>query len=120
MKINFKQILLISFLGVPLVITPIVSASSGVISTGNEQVKQEVPVNEPSSVTKPSIADGSTGTVSLSIYRDYPIGSSYPSTLYNYAHWYTPSQKYVYGNLYISDAYLSGGKLRVWYSGKLY
>lgn len=61
MKMYFKKILLIGLLGTPLLITPIVSASSGIILNESETVKQEVIVNEPSAAFKPGIADAGDG-----------------------------------------------------------
>ena len=65
-----------------------------------------------------NFAEGGTGSISKSIYYDYPAGSGYPTSV-NYEE-YNNTFGWMSGTFYFSDIYPTGnGKVRVWYHGEL-
>ena len=68
--------------------------------------------------TSMNFAEGATGSISKSIYYDYPAGSAYPTSV-NYSQFYD-GNGWASGTLYFSDIYpIGNGKVRVWYHGDL-
>ena len=68
--------------------------------------------------TSMDFAEGTTGSISKSIYYDYPAGSGYPTSV-NYEE-YNNTFGWMSGAFYFSDIYpIGNGKVRVWYHGEL-
>ena len=93
-------------------------------SGGNVSMDDESTVYQANNVigqdrsTSMNFAEGATGSISKSIYYDYPAGSGYPTSVnyeeYNNTFWWMS------GTFYFSDIYpIGNGKVRVWYHGEL-
>ena len=93
-------------------------------SGGNVSMDDESTVYQANNVigqdrsTSMNFAEGVTGSISKSIYYDYPAGSAYPTSV-NYEE-YNNTFRWMSGTFYFSDIYpIGNGKVRVWYHGEL-
>lgn len=95
------------------------SSSGGNVSMDDEStVYQANNVIGQDKSTSMNFAEGVTGSISKSIYYDYPAGSAYPTSV-NYEE-YNNTFGWMSGTFYFSDIYpIGNGKVRVWYHGEL-
>lgn len=95
------------------------SSSGANVSTDEESTVYQAnnAVGEDRS-TSTNFAEGATGSISKSIYYDYPAGSGYPTSV-DYGE-YNNTFGWMSGTFYFSDIYpIGNGKVRVWYHGEL-
>lgn len=122
MKKSFK----IGAMSLLLVLLPgsLVGGTAYSSSGGNTNMNEENPIylekntvgQDRSSST--NFAEGGTGSISKSIYYDYPAGSGYPTSV-NYEE-YNNTFGWMSGTFYFSDIYpIGNGQVRVWYHGEL-
>lgn len=122
MKKSFK----IGAMSLLLVLLPgsLVGGTAYSSSGGNTNMNEENPVYlEKNTVgqdrsSSMNFAEGGTGSISKSIYYDYPAGSGYPTSV-NYGE-YNNTFGWMSGTFYFSDIYpIGNGQVRVWYHGEL-
>ena len=117
-KIGAMSLLLVLLPG-SLGVGTVYSSSGGNTNVNEENTTYQK--NNAVEVDKSTIVNNSENTgekISKSIPYDYPVGSSYPTSV-NYSQFYDGSG-WASGTLYFSDIYPIGtGKVRVWYHGEL-